>query len=60
MLNILDIFYQFSKFSQFHSLITQNKIGDQCMKTLDLESKRQAVYENEIEKKRLKGDWFDK
>jgi len=40
LINILQIFFCFSSFSQLHRLLLTNKVGETTMKILDLERKR--------------------
>mmetsp|Transcript_31900 Transcript_31900/g.54015 ORF Transcript_31900/g.54015 Transcript_31900/m.54015 type:complete len:954 (+) Transcript_31900:99-2960(+) len=39
-INILNIFFCFSSFSQLHDMLLRNKVGDTTMKLLELERKR--------------------
>lgn len=52
-INILYIFYSFSHFSQFHHIITSSPIhiGDNAMKTIEIEMKRHEVRLEDIKKK---------
>ena len=46
--NIIYIFFCFSSFSQFHPMISQYMIGAMCMKIIDHEIKRTAVWAAEL------------
>jgi len=47
VLNILETFFHFSRFSQLHPLLLQNKLGDTSMRIIDLELKRFDVWHRE-------------
>ena len=46
--NIIYIFFCFSNFSEFHPIITSNKIGDMCLRVADQESKRFDIWLQDI------------
>ena len=46
--NILNIFFCFSNFSFFHQIITQNKIGDACLRIADQEFQRFDLWMEEL------------
>uniref|UniRef100_A0A671NMN8 Kinesin-associated protein 3b n=1 Tax=Sinocyclocheilus anshuiensis TaxID=1608454 RepID=A0A671NMN8_9TELE len=48
---IIDIFFCFSSFSQFHGLITHYKIGALCMNIIEHELKKYDLWQDELEKK---------
>jgi len=48
--NILEIFFCFSNFSQLHNILIQNKIGDTCLRQINLENKRYDVRVAEMNK----------
>uniref|UniRef100_A0A673HVK1 Kinesin-associated protein 3-like n=1 Tax=Sinocyclocheilus rhinocerous TaxID=307959 RepID=A0A673HVK1_9TELE len=48
---IVDIFFCFSSFSQFHGLITHYKIGALCMNIIEHELKKYDLWQDELEKK---------
>ena len=48
--NIIFIFFCFSTFSDFHSLITANKLGDMCLKIIDQEKMRWSLWKDDFEK----------
>lgn len=50
--NIVYIFFCFSTFSQFHSIIMQYKIGAMCMQVMENEIKRYQQWSAELEKKK--------
>ncbi|KAJ3126935.1 Kinesin-associated protein 3 [Nowakowskiella sp. JEL0407] len=52
--NIIYIFFCFSNFSQFHPIITQNKIGDMCIKITDQEITRFNLWEKDLRSLELK------
>jgi hypothetical protein len=56
--NIIYIFFCFSNFSQFHSFITSNKIGDLCIKIIDQEKIRTQVWNSDLSKLEAKGTLF--
>lgn len=47
-LNIVAIFDCFSPHTELHHVITQNQIGDMCLRTIDVEIKRLIVYRQDI------------
>jgi hypothetical protein len=50
--NILYIFFCFSNFSEFHSHLIANKIGDICFRIADQEIKRFEYLKGEMAKKK--------
>ncbi|KAL0482488.1 kinesin-associated protein [Acrasis kona] len=56
MINILYVFYSFSHFSQFHSIITKFKVGVIVMKTIDYEEKRFNELMKELKAKNVNQD----
>lgn len=50
--NIVYIFFCFSTFSQFHSIIIRYKIGAMCMQVMENEIKRYQQWSAELEKKK--------
>uniref|UniRef100_A0A7S1C9Z9 Calcineurin-like phosphoesterase domain-containing protein n=1 Tax=Bicosoecida sp. CB-2014 TaxID=1486930 RepID=A0A7S1C9Z9_9STRA len=42
-INIMHIFFSFSTFSQMHPVLVNFRIGDMCMRVLDLEKKRYTM-----------------
>ena len=50
--NIVYIFFCFSSFSQFHSIIIHFKVGAMCMQILEHEIKRHETWTAELEKKK--------
>ena len=42
-INIMHIFFSFSTFSQMHPVLVNYRIGDVCMRVMDLEKKRYAM-----------------
>lgn len=50
--NIVYIFFCFSSFSQFHSIIIHYKIGAMCMQVMENEIKRYEQWSAELEKKK--------
>ncbi|KAM4738542.1 kinesin-associated protein 3a [Anableps anableps] len=55
---ILYIFFCFSSFSQFHSLVTHFKIGALCMNIMEHELKRFELWQDELQKKKKACDEF--
>jgi hypothetical protein len=53
--NIIYIFFCFSNFSEFHPVITANKIGDMCLRITDQELKRFKILQEDIDKAERKG-----
>jgi len=50
-INILYIFYSFSNFSHFHPLLFQARVGDNVLKVIELEDRRQRV--RDLERRKL-------
>lgn len=50
--NIVYVFFCFSSFSQFHSIIIHYKIGAMCMQVMEHEVKRYEQWSAELEKKK--------
>lgn len=50
--NIVYIFFCFSSFSQFHSIIIHYKIGAMCVQVMENEIKRYEQWSAELEKKK--------
>ncbi|KAF4518002.1 hypothetical protein B566_EDAN012754 [Ephemera danica] len=50
--NIVYIFFCFSTFSVFHSVITQHKMGSLCMELIDYELRRHDQWVEELEQRR--------
>jgi hypothetical protein len=48
--NIIYIFFCFSNFSEFHAVITTNKLGDMCLKITDQELNRFQILQQDIKK----------
>jgi hypothetical protein len=48
-INIVYIFFCFSNFSQFHPFISQNRVGDTCMRLIDTEMERARNMDKEFE-----------
>ena len=48
VISILYIFYCFSNFSEFHPFLTSNKIGDMCIKMIEMEIARSLVWKNDV------------
>ncbi|KAJ3412303.1 Kinesin-associated protein 3 [Chytridiales sp. JEL 0842] len=48
--NIMYIFFCFSNYSQFHSFITSNKVGDMCLRITDQELNRFNLWVQDLEK----------
>jgi hypothetical protein len=46
---IIFIFFCFSNFSEFHSYITKNKMGDMCLKIIDQEKSRWKLWKDDLE-----------
>ena len=53
--NIIYIFYCFSNFSQFHSIITQNKLGDMCLRIIQQELYRFTIIVQDLQAIEQKG-----
>ncbi|XP_047230574.1 kinesin-associated protein 3a isoform X2 [Girardinichthys multiradiatus] len=49
---IVYVFFCFSSFSQFHSLVTHFKIGALCMNIIEHELKRFELWQDELQKKK--------
>uniref|UniRef100_M3ZTC7 Kinesin-associated protein 3a n=1 Tax=Xiphophorus maculatus TaxID=8083 RepID=M3ZTC7_XIPMA len=49
---IVSVFFCFSSFSQFHSLVTHFKIGALCMNIVEHELKRFELWQDELQKKK--------
>uniref|UniRef100_A0A3P9N3R7 Kinesin-associated protein 3a n=1 Tax=Poecilia reticulata TaxID=8081 RepID=A0A3P9N3R7_POERE len=49
---IVSVFFCFSSFSQFHSLVTHFKIGALCMNIMEHELKRFELWQDELQKKK--------
>ncbi|XP_064483666.1 kinesin-associated protein 3-like [Ornithodoros turicata] len=49
--NIVYIFFCFSTFSQFHSVITEYKIGSVCMDLIDFEQRRHTQWREDLARK---------
>ena len=47
--NIVYIFFCFSNFSEFHAIITANKIGDMCLRIADQELKRFDIWIQDVQ-----------
>lgn len=54
--NVVEIFFCFSNYSAFHSFLSQNSVGSFAMKTISLETKRYALWMEELEKHKLASD----
>ena len=50
--NIVYIFFCFSSFSQFHSIIIHYKVGAMCMQVMENEIKKYEQWSAELEKKK--------
>jgi uncharacterized protein YPO0396 len=50
-LYLLNVFYAYSHFTDFHTLLIENQIGDTCMKIIEYEIKRYKTRVNEYTKK---------
>ena len=50
--NIIYIFFCFSSFSDFHTLLIQYKIGSMCLQVIEHELKRYEFWREELEKKK--------
>jgi len=50
-LYLLNVFYAYSHFTEFHSLLIENEIGDKCVKIIEYEIKRYKARVNEYTKK---------
>lgn len=48
VINIMQIFFCLSQFSQMHAIVSDNHIGDMTMKIIDLEIKRHALRQQEL------------
>ena len=48
--NIIYIFFCFSNYTQFHAYITQNKVGDMCLKLTDTEITRVEIWRKDLKK----------
>jgi Rad3-related DNA helicase len=46
---IIFIFFCFSNFSDFHSYITKNKMGDMCLKIIDQEKSRWKLWKDDLD-----------
>ncbi|XP_014853215.1 PREDICTED: kinesin-associated protein 3 isoform X2 [Poecilia mexicana] len=55
---IVSVFFCFSSFSQFHSLVTHFKIGALCMNIVEHELKRFELWQDELQKKKKAADEF--
>ncbi|XP_043984332.1 kinesin-associated protein 3a isoform X2 [Gambusia affinis] len=55
---IVSVFFCFSSFSQFHSLVTHFKIGALCMNIVEHELKRFELWKDELQKKKKAADEF--
>ncbi|KAM4574635.1 kinesin-associated protein 3a isoform 1-T1 [Fundulus diaphanus] len=49
---IICVFFCFSSFSQFHSLVTHFKVGALCMNIIEQELKRFELWQDELQKKK--------
>ena len=47
--NLMYIFFSFSHFSQLHGVLTSHRIGNDCMKVIDLEIKRYMLRQRELQ-----------
>jgi hypothetical protein len=47
-INIIYIFFCFSNFTQFHPFLSQNRVGDTCMKMIETELDKLAKLEEEL------------
>jgi flagellin-specific chaperone FliS len=56
--NIVYIFFCFSNYSEFHNVITANKIGNICLGMTDQELKRYDIWAQDIKKIELLGRFF--
>ncbi|EGD78885.1 hypothetical protein PTSG_11792 [Salpingoeca rosetta] len=56
--NLLTVFYFFSSFSQFHEIISSYKIGATCLRVVEHEIKREALWRSDLAKrmKRVKAE----
>mmetsp|Transcript_22516 Transcript_22516/g.76554 ORF Transcript_22516/g.76554 Transcript_22516/m.76554 type:complete len:799 (+) Transcript_22516:38-2434(+) len=57
--NIISVFFSLSNFSAFHQVILANQIGDNTMRIIDLEVKRQEERERALSEKSAKGEKID-
>ena len=46
-INIAYIFFCFSNFSQFHPFLSQNRVGDSCMRIVESELDRAKVMDKD-------------
>jgi hypothetical protein len=56
--NIIYIFFCFSNFSEFHPVITANKLGDMCLRITDQELARFNLLQQDIKELEVKGTWI--
>ncbi|KAG5455798.1 MAG: kinesin-associated protein-domain-containing protein, partial [Olpidium bornovanus] len=54
--NIIHTFFCFSNYSDFHPYITTNKVGDMCLKIIEQEIARHALWNDDLEQFRAKAD----
>lgn len=52
--NIITIFYCFSQFPQYHGVITANKVGDMCLRIVEMEVKRFGMWTGDLKAKEEK------
>ncbi|KAJ3007877.1 hypothetical protein HKX48_008897 [Thoreauomyces humboldtii] len=52
--NIVTIFYSFSQFQQFQAIITTHKVGDMCLRIVEMELKRFAIWVEDLKAFQLK------
>jgi hypothetical protein len=53
--NIIYVFFCFSNFSEFHPIITANKLGDMCLRITDQELTRFNLLIQDIQKAEAQG-----
>ncbi|KAJ7986251.1 hypothetical protein DPEC_G00338010 [Dallia pectoralis] len=49
---IINVFFCFSRFSQFHMLVTHYKVGTLCMNIIEHELKKYDLWQEELQKKK--------
>eukprot|EP01112_Ceratiomyxa_fruticulosa_P010761 TRINITY_DN2863_c0_g1_i1.p1 TRINITY_DN2863_c0_g1~~TRINITY_DN2863_c0_g1_i1.p1 ORF type:complete len:726 (-),score=148.27 TRINITY_DN2863_c0_g1_i1:132-2309(-) len=50
---IIEIFLCFAHYSQFHAFISQNRVGDTCLRLIEREMDRRAVLDNDLATSKL-------
>jgi hypothetical protein len=50
-LYLLNVFYAYSHFTDFHQILIENQIGDTCVKVIEYEVKRYITKVNDYQKR---------